>query len=97
MEGEIQLILSIIGQAVIDSREDYHKIKDIKKREKIIQNKKQALYWLNSDKEYERTFNYYCRLIDIDPGWARRKIKNNKNIFTNFLERETPNGNTETY
>ena len=91
MEGEIKLILSIIGQAAIDSKMDCLKIKDKKQRIRAVELKRQALYWMNSNSTNIKSFNFYCSLLDINPSWARRKIKENNNIFTNLLESEASN------
>ena len=74
--SEKELILAVIGKAVEDSKIDLTKIKGKDKKLEAQRFKEQAIKWIESNSNQERSLNWYCNLIDIDPNWARMKIKN---------------------
>lgn len=78
--AERELILAIIQQAVIDSKVDVTKFKTKEKRMEAQFEKEKAERWIESNSKARMTFNWYCGLLDIDPDWARRKIKQNGHI-----------------
>ena len=80
--GERKLILAIIENAILDSKTDLFKIKDPDVRAREREQKHRADEWLRSDSESEKSFNWYCRLLDMDPEWARKKIKSKNLIVT---------------
>jgi hypothetical protein len=73
--GERQLIYEIIKKAIEDSEIDVTKIRGKPQRLEAERNKRSALNWLKSNSRQPMSFAWYCNLVDLDPEWARRKIK----------------------
>ena len=86
--AERELILAIIQQAVIDSKVDVTKFKTKEKRLEAQIEKEKAEIWIKSNSQAKMTFSWYCGLLDIDPDWARRKIKQNGHIGKSVKKEE---------
>lgn len=71
--SEETLILSIIGRAVEDVRVDMAKIKSKNARAVAGRNREDGLRWITSNSEKEKSFCWYCELLNLDPQWARKK------------------------
>jgi len=65
------VILQAVENSVLKPKPGMKKVK----KEKIIEEVKEAKEWLSSPNNGMCSLNWYCDLLGIDPGYIRRKVK----------------------
>ena len=78
LKGEEGFITSILTQAVEDARY-------IGSNKYMIKQKFESITWIMSN---DPQFNYYCKLINIEPSYIQNKIKKYKE--TRFTKEQKP-------
>ena len=78
LKGEEGFITAILTQAVEDARY-------IGSNKYMIKQKFESITWIMSN---DPQFNYYCKLINIEPSYIQNKIKKYKE--TRFTKEQKP-------
>ena len=78
IKGEEGFITAILTQAVEDARY-------IGSNKYMIKQKFESITWIMSN---DPQFNYYCKVINIEPSYIKNKIKTYRN--TGFTKEQKP-------
>jgi hypothetical protein len=78
IKGEEGFITAILTQAVEDARYTGSNKQDVK-------HKMEAITWIMGN---DPQFNYYCKLLNIEPSYIKNKIRRYKN--TGFTKEQKP-------